>query len=448
MKVGNRLALYCSIVFGVVFAVSSLLIYFLYYANVERNIYKGLEKNAYISAFFYLEEDELDAKEFDKVKEQFKELVPATSYQIYNINNYISYGTEELIIPHAILDEIKVRESKSFEVEDYLCYGIFYEDNQGDFVVVTKESKAVLAEQMAPLGNTLLVAFVVGLLAIVFLSRWIAKLAYRPFSNIIKQVNNISANKLDVQIESPNTKDELQDLIETFNELLTEISETFVIQKNFVNYVSHEFKTPLASLLGNLEVFSIKDRTPEEYKELSARLIADIHQLEDILETLMVVSDLRSENMMENRTRIDEIIWDVVGKVTKKYVDARVDVDINIAAEDEDVMYVNIDRTQLFMSLVNMIENSIKYSKDRTARINIYKEMGQLQVAIVDYGIGIPKSQLNDISKPFYRANNVQSVQGLGIGLSIALRILEKNDINYVIESEEGKGTSVFLRFS
>lgn len=448
MKVGNRLALYCSIVFGVVFAVSSLLIYFLYYANVERNIYKGLEKNAYISAFFYLEEDELDAKEFDKVKEQFKELVPATSYQIYNINNYISYGTEELIIPHAILDEIKVRESKSFEVEDYLCYGIFYEDNQGDFVVVTKESKAVLSEQMAPLGNTLLVAFVVGLLAIVFLSRWIAKLAYRPFSNIIKQVNNISANKLDVQIESPNTKDELQDLIETFNELLTEISETFVIQKNFVNYVSHEFKTPLASLLGNLEVFSIKDRTPEEYKELSARLIADIHQLENILETLMVVSDLRSENMMENRTRIDEIIWDVVGKVTKKYVDARVDVDINIAAEDEDVMYVNIDRTQLFMSLVNMIENSIKYSKDRTARINIYKEMGQLQVAIVDYGIGIPKSQLNDISKPFYRANNVQSVQGLGIGLSIALRILEKNDINYVIESEEGKGTSVFLRFS
>lgn len=445
MKVGNRLALYCSIVFGVVFAVSSLLIYFLYYANVERNIYKGLEKNAYISAFFYLEEDELDAKEFAKVREQFKELVPATSYQIYNINNYISYGTEDLPIPHAILDEIKVRESKAFEVEDYLCYGLFYEDNQGDFVVVTKESKAVLAEQMAPLGNTLLVAFVVGLLAIVFLSRWIAKLAYRPFSNIIKQMNNISANKLDVQIESPNTKDELQDLIETFNKLLAEISETFVIQKNFVNYVSHEFKTPLASLLGNLEVFSIKDRTPEEYKELSARLIADIHQLEDILETLMVVSDLRSESAMGNRTRIDEIIWDVVGKVTKKYVDARVDVDINIAAEDEDVMYVNIDRTQLFMSLVNMIENSIKYSKDRTAHISIYKKGEKLQMAIVDRGIGIPQSQLNDISKPFYRANNVQSVQGLGIGLSIALRILEKNEIDYTIESEEGKGTSIVL---
>lgn len=447
MKVGNRLTLYCSIVFGVVFAVSSLLIYFLYYNNVERNIYKGLEKNAYISAFFYLEEDELDAKEFDKVRKQFKELVPATSYQLYNVNNELSFGAEALTVPPHVLDEIKSNASKSFELDDYLCYGMFYEDNQGDFVIITKENIEVLTDQMAPLSSILFIAFLVGLLAIVVLSRWIARVAYRPFSSVIRQVNNISANKLDVQIESPNTKDELQDLIETFNELLAEISETFVIQKNFVNYVSHEFKTPLASLLGNLEVFSIKDRSPEEYNQLTKKLITDIHQLEDILETLLAVSDLRTEKKLESKTRVDEIVWDLVAKVSKKYVDARVAVDIAIEAEDEDLMYVNMNRTQLFMALLNLVENSIKYSQNRTAVVTIYKKDSSLNISIVDTGIGIPKSQLKNISQPFYRANNTQSVQGFGIGLSIAFRILEKNNVIYIIDSEEGKGTSINLTF-
>lgn len=447
MKVGNRLTLYCSIVFGVVFAVSSLLIYFLYYNNVERNIYKSLEKNAYISAFFYLEEDELDAKEFDKVRKQFKELVPATSYQLYNVNNELSFGDEVLTVPPRVLDEIKSNASKSFELDDYLCYGMFYEDNQGDFVIITKENIEVLTDQMAPLSSILFIAFLVGLLAIVVFSRWIARVAYRPFSSVIRQVNNISANKLDVQIESPNTKDELQDLIETFNELLAEISETFVIQKNFVNYVSHEFKTPLASLLGNLEVFSIKDRSPEEYNQLTKKLITDIHQLEDILETLLAVSDLRTEKKLESKTRVDEIVWDLVAKVSKKYVDARVDVDITIEAEDEDLMYVNMNRTQLFMALLNLVENSIKYSQNRTAVVTIYKKDSSLNISIVDTGIGIPKSQLKNISQPFYRANNTQSVQGFGIGLSIAFRILEKNNVIYIIDSEEGKGTSINLTF-
>lgn len=447
MKVGNRLTLFCSIVFGVVFAVSSLLIYFLYYNNAERNIYKVLEKNAKISAFFYLEEDELDAREFAKVRKQFEEFVPTTSYQIYNIDNEISYGTEILPIPSSILDEIKYNAPKSFELDAYLCYGMFYEDNQGDFVIITKENSDVLTDQMAPLASILLVAFLVGLLAIIVLSRWVAKVAYRPFSSVIRQVNNISANKLDVQIESPNTKDELQDLIEIFNELLAEISETFVIQKNFVNYVSHEFKTPLASLLGNLEVFSIKDRTPDEYKKLSDKLIADIHQLEDILETLLAVSDLRSEERVENKTRVDEIVWDLVAKIGKKYVDARVDVNIAIQPQDEDVMYIDMNRTQLFMSLLNLVENSIKYSKNRTAAVTIYKENNSLNISIVDTGIGIPKSQLKEISKPFYRANNTESVQGLGIGLSIAFRILEKNNVTYSIDSEEGIGTSINLTF-
>lgn len=410
-------------------------------------MYDNLKKNAYISAFFYLEEDELDAAEFAKVRKQFSELVPATSYQIYGIDNQLSYGKELLSFPVSILDEIRIKESLSFIHDDYFCYGIFYEDNQGDFVVITKEDKALLAEQTKSLFNVLLLSFIVGLLAIIILSKWIAHIAYRPFRTIIRQVNTISTNNLEVQIESPNTKDELQDLIDTFNDLLTKISEVFAIQKNFVSYVSHEFKTPLTAVLGNLEVFSIKDRTPEEYNELSEQLIEDIHQLEDILESLLVVSDLQEEDSsLSLRIRIDELIWEVIAKLRTKYSRAKIEVEI-VQPIDEEKLYVTSNKPQLSMALVNLIDNAIKYSND-TVHIKLVEQEETLCLSIADKGRGIPANQLNNITKPFFRADNANEVQGLGIGLSIAFRILEKHHIAYCIESGENKGTKIDLQFN
>jgi two-component system sensor histidine kinase ArlS len=449
MKVQTRLALFCSTVFGIIFAIISILIYGLYYKNAERQVYKNLKKTAYITAIFYLEEDELNNKEFELVKKQFEEFVLDASYQIYNKDNTISYGTENLDIPSDILDKIRKDGSLSFTSDGYRCYGIFYEDNQGDFVIITKNNKEELSTQINLLLSILITSFFIGLLAIVGLSRWVSHVAYRPFQKVIDQVNNISTNNLNVQIESPETKDELQELIDTFNTLLTKISETFVIQKNFVSYVSHEFKTPLASILGNLEVFSIKDRTPEEYKNLSEKLIQQIYQLGAILNTLIVVSDLSKDSDIRSLVRIDELIWEIIEKLSERYSESRIKVDINILPEDEHMLSINKDKTQLFMTLFNLIENGVKYSQGNIVDICIYKNSNNfLCISITDYGIGIPAEQLDNISRPFYRADNTNQIQGSGIGLSIALRILEKNNIEYKIESQVNIGTKVSLILS
>lgn len=447
MKVQTRLSLFCSLVFGVIFAIISLLIYGLYYNNTEKSVYKGLEKTAYISAFFYLEEDELNISEFEKVRKQFKELVSDSGYQIYAEDNTIAYGALGDEIAPEILEKIRKQENLSFSVNEYFCYGIFYRDNQGDFVVVAKEKKSVLEEQINLLLGILTASFFIGLFAIIIFSRWVSHIAYRPFSNVIEQVKNISTNNLDVQIDLPATKDELRDLTATFNELLGKISETFVIQKNFVSYVSHEFKTPLASILGNLEVFSIKDRSPEEYKDLSEKLIQQIYQLEEILNTLIIISDLRKDTDTVSQMRLDDLIWEIINKITVRYSNSKVLVDVDILPEDEQLMSVTTDRTQLLMALFNLIENAVKYSLGKTVDIKIYKESGKLGLSITDRGIGIPNDQMENISKPFFRADNSGQMQGNGIGLSIALRILEKNKINYRIESKIDMGTKVSLIF-
>ena len=450
MKIQTRLSLISSITFGIIFAIISVLIYGLYYKNTEKSIYTNLEKTSLTTAIFYLEEDELNKEDFDNIKNQFKESVINTYYQIYDGNNNIRWGAEAPLVRSEILEEIRANGSMAFYNNDkeYMCYGIFYEDNQGDFVVITKEKRSVLTAQMKTLLWILVIAFVGGILAIVLISKWMASYAYRPFSKVISQVQKISTSNLDIQIESPNTNDELQDLIETFNDLLTKISETFVIQKNFVSYVSHEFKTPLTSMLGNLEVFSIKDRTPEEYKLLSQKLVDQIYQLEEILDTLITISDLRKDSNIDLQIRIDELIWEILNKINERYPNAKVMVNVDIIPGDEKLLSVSNDSTQLLIALYNLIENAVKYSQGNVVDINIYRSGNRLILSIADTGIGIPEDQLTSISKPFYRADNANKIQGSGIGLSIALRILEKNNIKYEIKSKINEGTIVFLNFN
>jgi len=445
MKVQTRLSLFSSIAFGIIFIVTSALIYGLYYHNTLRSIYQNLRQTSYITAIFFLEEDELNHDDFAKAKQQFNEYVSNSYYQIFNEHDSVSYGSQTFTLSPDKLDIIRRNEKLAFIDHDYICYGIFYEDNQGDFVVITREKKEVLDNQMTILLWILTIAFLIGSITIILLSRWLSHIAYRPFRNVIDQVNNISTHKLDTRIQSPGTKDELEDLINTFNGLLSKISETFIIQKNFVNYVSHEFKTPLTTILGNLEVFSIKDRNPEEYKQLSQTLIQQINLLEEILNTLITISDLRNTSEAVSQLRIDELIWEIITKVRQQYRKSNIAVNINILPEEENFLTITKDRTQLLMALYNLIENAVKYSQGKQVDILLFNHEDRLGLSINDKGIGIPPEQLADISRPFYRADNTNQIQGSGIGLSIALRILEKNHIEYQIQSELNQGTTILL---
>lgn len=447
MKIQERQSLYSSIAFGVVFIIMSVLIYMLYYENIKKETYKNLRKTAHIVALFHLEEDELNVREFEKVQKQFEEIVSGVSYQVYDKSGKLVYGHKRKIIIPDILKKIEKEKRLDFSTDTEYCHGIFYEDNQGDFVIITKEAKSLLNKQLFILLWILISALIIGLITVILLSKWLARIAYKPFSNVIEQVKGISPDKSGMQIESPHTDDELQELTDTFNHLLRQISETFVIQKNFVNYVSHEFKTPLAAMLGNLEVFSMKERSANEYSALAKTLIAQIHQLEEILNTLIIISDLRKNTDISSTIRIDDLIWKIIERISHSHAGSKINIRVEILPEDENLLAVKEDRTQLLMALFNIIENAVKYSQGEAVDINLYNNRGCLNISIQDRGIGIPEDELENISKPFYRANNTSRVQGSGIGLSIALRILEKNDIKYNIQSESQKGTRITISF-
>lgn len=450
MKVQNKLVILNSFFFTALFSITSLVFLLLYIQFSRQSIYQQLRSAANLSAIFHLEEDELEPQIFTLVKRQYQESVANIYYQVYDIDNNIRYGYNLDTIATSTLDKIRKEYSSSFKDDEYYSYGIFYEDNEGDFVIVAKEKREGLNQQVNTLIMLLLMGFIFGTLVITTSSKLIARRAYKPFRDIIKEANDlVNHKKTDLCLVAPHTNDELEELIKTFNKLLGQLDETFVIQKNFVRYVTHEFKTPLATIIGNLEVFSIKDRTPQEYANLSIKLIEEVQNLNNILNTLLAISNTRKEedNYLIETFRLDELIWEITAKVEANYTGSHIDFELEVDNSDILNLGIRVNRTQLYMALTNLIENAVKYSNNKPVTINLKSEDLKLVMTIKDQGIGIPKDQLNLVSKPFYRADNANSKAGSGIGLSIALRILEENKIRYSISSEINIGTTVQIIF-
>lgn len=448
MKIQTRLYVINTIFFALLFSVMMGSIAFVFYTKSKASIYNLLKNTSYISALFYLEEDEMNFAEFEVIKHNFDTEVFNQFYQFYNSENKIEFGAESPLIDTTYLAIIRETGKLAFEDEYFFCYGIFYKDNQGDFVVIAKEKKEVLYTQIYSLLLIMSVMLLLSIIIILLVNRRIAKYAYRPFRTVISQVNHLDANSPNLQISQTNTKDELEDLIKTFNQLLSQVSDTLVIQRNFVRFVSHEFKTPLTAMLGNLEVSLLKDRTSDEYKKVSQILIEEIHYLEDTLNTLIFLSDVNLRVNESQTYRLDDLIWEVIEKIKVTHQDSPPNFEVDMQIGDSESLVIkNTNYNQIFVALYNIVDNGVKYSQSKRINIVFHSNEDVLILDIVDDGRGIPKKQLENISKPFFRANNTKDVSGSGIGLSLAIRLLEKNGIRFEIESDTAKGTKVSLYF-
>lgn len=447
MKIRNRLTLISSLTFGFVFIIASVLIYFAFYNSSEKVVFKELQKTCLLSAIYYLEKDELPHYEHSAIKEQFEENIQNDIVRVYDLNNVIVYGEKEADrnINPTNLNFIRKNKKLSFKSNNHFYYGIFYNDNQGDFVVFVKTKSEVFKSQTNRLLVIMIVVLFGGLFLIFLLSRLLSNIAYRPITNVINQVNSMELSSLDDPILSSNTNDEVQELIATFNNLLSRLSDTFAIQKNFINYVSHEFKTPLASISGNLEVFAQKDRTPEEYQKVTSEALENVYHIEEILNNLMMLSGLKTIHQENENFRIDETVWDINDQIFETHEKQEIGIDLDV--KNEELLSVKGNEVQIRLALYNLIENAVKYSEGNPIKISLSEVNNQLQIIIEDYGKGIQKEDLNYIQQTFYRGKNVGNIKGSGIGLSLATIIFKQNNIQFAIHSEENSGTRITLLF-
>ncbi|MBO9586302.1 MAG: HAMP domain-containing histidine kinase [Flavobacterium sp.] len=448
MKIRNRFTLISSLTFSVVFVIASLITYFSFYSYSEKIVYNELQKTCLLTGIFYLEKDELPENQHLIIGQQFRENSLEIVTRVYNKENQIVYGdkTSDNNINASKLDYIRKNRKLSFKSKHHFYFGSYYHDNQGDFVVFVKKNDTDFKTMTDRLLIIMILVLISGLVSIYLVSRVLSNLAYSPIKNIINQVNEIQASSLDKQIVSPNTKDDVQELIETYNNLLKRLSDTFIIQKNFINYVSHEFKTPLTAISGNLEVFAQKDRTSAEYKEMSQKVLENVYQIEDTMNTLMMLSGLRENMELNEIFRVDELVWDINDQLSASY-HLKGQIQIALEVGNDKLLSIQGNSNEIKIALFNIIENAVKYSDGNPIKISLLEQNEQLKIVVEDQGKGISEDDLQFIKQTFYRGKNVSDIKGSGIGLTLANVIFKQNNIEFTITSKKGVGTTVTLVF-
>ena len=299
------------------------------------------------------------------------------------------------------------------------------------------------------LFTVMLIAYPLILLVLFLIARFFAGRSIKPISSIIDTANFITKDNLKSRIPLPQNKDELHLLSNTINNLLDRIENAVVREKQFASDASHELRTPLAVIKGTLEVLIRKERKPEEYKEKIEFCVSEVNRLNHLVDELLLLA--RFENQRQNlkleNVNLNSLITDVISRNAQAIKEQKV----NCKTEFSEEIYVQTD-TYLFSIIVtNLLTNAIKYSnKGSNIVVKLYHSDGKAQCDIIDFGIGIPKEDINMIFNLFYRSNstNHPEIKGTGLGLSIVKRLCDLLEIDVKLESEENVGTKATISFT
>lgn len=314
------------------------------------------------------------------------------------------------------------------------------------FIAMSLEDSVVILEK---LKNILLISFPLILIVLFLVARFIAGRSIKPVTLITETSSQIRRDNLKDRITLPQQKDELYVLSKTINDLLDRIESAVEREKQFASDASHELRTPLAIIKGTLEVLVRKPRKQSEYEEKIAFCISEVDRLNQLVDELLLLARFENQrlNIKNNLVFLNAVILDVLARHSQSINEKK----LRVLTHFDKEYYAGTDDYLLGIILGNVISNAIKYSKEGgQIEIAFSDENESLVCKISDSGIGIPPDDVEKVVHPFYRskAYHHPEIKGVGLGLSIVNRLCALLEIGFHIESDEDKGTTVFLSFS
>ncbi len=235
---------------------------------------------------------------------------------------------------------------------------------------------------------------------------------------------------------------ELEQTKTELNEALEKEKELNGLKSRFVSMASHEFRTPLATIMSSLSlVKSYGDRNDKEKQNTHINKIkSSIHNLTDILNDFLSVSKLEEgkvDNVLEE-IDIFKYVTDIVSEMQP------------LTKQGQTLVYnhhgnkkVNMDKRLLTNICFNLISNAIKFSfEEKPILIATEVEPSFIKISIEDKGIGISKADQEHLFERFFRGNNVTHIQGTGLGLNIVAKYVELMKGTIEFESKENEGTT------
>jgi two-component system OmpR family sensor kinase len=314
----------------------------------------------------------------------------------------------------------------------------------GDTLAQRIKQSYVLRESLYLLALSLVIALVASALLI--------KLVTRPLRQLSSIMHKFKRSGFAEHPREalPSPRDEIGSLADTFHRMtdrildqMAELRQTDAVRREFVANISHDLRTPLASLQGYLETLNLKrgELEPEEERIYLQTALRQTEQLTVLVARLFDLARLDSEQVVIHPEPF--ALGDLVQDVVQEFgLEAQAKAISISAAVRADLPLVMADIGLMERVLRNLIENALRYTgREGAVTVSANAESAGVMVEVRDSGIGIPADELPRIFNRFYRVEKSRGLSegSAGLGLAIAKRILELHGSSIAVESEPGR---------
>lgn len=303
----------------------------------------------------------------------------------------------------------------------------------------TNEQVHAIHQRSIVIMITLIICVIIGSILMFFATKTISK----PIKYISDITKEVSKGNFDISIDYESV-DEIGILAKNFNLMIGELKNMEYLRKDFISNVSHEFKTPISSIQGFVEMIKNKDLPEEKRDAYIDIIIEETERLSNLSSNMLRISRLDNQSIPNKITEfyLDEKIRKIILLLEDKWEKKNLDLDINL----DRVMFKG-DEDLIEQIWINLIENAIKFSEDG-GKISV--ELKDLEESVVvkisDNGIGISQESKDRVFERFYQGETSHSKMGNGLGLAIVKRIIEICKGEIEVESCVGEGTTFIIR--
>lgn len=297
----------------------------------------------------------------------------------------------------------------------------------------------------APAFVTFWIALLCTILGYI-VSFYIMDMIFTPLEQLSEASREVAKGNYEVRVSYDGEIDELEQTIHNFNYMVEELNSVEIMRNDFIANVSHEFKTPLASINGYVTLLQDPDLSEEERNEYIQTTFFYLEKLNDLTGNILQLSKLEHQNTLSPPVtyRLDEQIREAIVLLEPKWNKKGILLDIELY----ECIYTG-QQSLLFQVWVNLIGNAIKFSNSGDeVSIRLQKTNNEYQITISDHGIGMTKETQAHIFEKFYQGDSSRKAQGNGLGLPLCKKILDKCNGKIHVSSELNKGSAFMVCLS
>jgi signal transduction histidine kinase len=277
--------------------------------------------------------------------------------------------------------------------------------------------------------------------------RWICRKALAPMTRMAAATRAMNAKDLNHRLPSPGTGDELEELHDSFNGLLARLEEAFERQRRFSGDVSHQLRTPLTAMLGQVEVILRRERASPEYRQVLTQVHRQAVQLRQIVEMLLFLARADAEALQPSLVELELTAW--LQRHLNNWAAHVRRPDLRLDVDSTQPLLVRAQPPLLAQLLDNLLDNSCKYSSGGAPIIlRLRREVKCIMLEVEDKGCGISVEDLPHLCEPFFRSPRIRQLgkPGVGLGLAVVRRIATAFGGTLSVQSVVGRGSCFCVR--